>query len=255
MLERALTYRGEDRELLDQVGRVRTKALKRALAKAGKLGDHDQADRIEGQLRDHEVSELRRRITIHPGDAGLRLELGQALHRSGTTTGPPRSSRRPSRTPGGPSRPGSPWPAASRPRASGTCRGGVPKASTAAPRTTSALGGSCIVSPRFRKRQATSTGPGPLHPDLRGRCELPGRGPEDGAAALAAAFSGLARAPHGGSIARTRSRPARPEDERVELSPAPRKPALTTTSKARASKSTRLEQRTTCRTRSKPRSA
>jgi len=87
VLERALTYRGEDRELLDQVGRVRTKALKRALAKAGKRGDHDDADRIEGQLRDHEVSELRRRITIHPGDAGLRLELGQALHRSGDHDG------------------------------------------------------------------------------------------------------------------------------------------------------------------------
>ena len=87
VLERALTYRGEDRELLDQVGRVRTKALKRALAKAGKRGDHDRADRIEGQLRDHEVSELRRRITIHPGDAGLRLELGQALHRSGDHDG------------------------------------------------------------------------------------------------------------------------------------------------------------------------
>lgn len=87
LLERALTYRPDDREILDEVGRVRTKALKRALARAGKRGDHEGADRIEAELLEHEAGELRRRIAVHPGDAGLRLELGQALFRAGDHDG------------------------------------------------------------------------------------------------------------------------------------------------------------------------
>lgn len=82
VLERALSYRKGDRDLEERVGKVRGKALKRALAKAGKAGDHEKADRIEAQIRDHELAELRRRLTIHPGDAGLRLQLGQALLRT-----------------------------------------------------------------------------------------------------------------------------------------------------------------------------
>ncbi|MEM8711468.1 MAG: tetratricopeptide repeat protein, partial [Planctomycetota bacterium] len=79
VLERALSYRKGDRELEDRVGKVKTKALKRALAKADKAGNQEKADKIEARIQDHEVSELRRRLAIHPGDGGLRLELGQIL--------------------------------------------------------------------------------------------------------------------------------------------------------------------------------
>ncbi|WP_419190671.1 tetratricopeptide repeat protein [Saltatorellus ferox] len=79
VLERALTYRQGDRDLEERVGKTRTKALKRALAKAGKDGNQEKADKIEARLQAHEVAEIRRRLAIHPGDAGLRLELGQIL--------------------------------------------------------------------------------------------------------------------------------------------------------------------------------
>ena len=79
LLERAQSHRKGDRELEDRVGKTRTKALKRALAKAGKAGNQEKADKIEVRLQEHEVAEIRRRLGIHPGDAGLRLELGQIL--------------------------------------------------------------------------------------------------------------------------------------------------------------------------------
>ncbi len=87
VLERALSYRQGDRELEERVGTTRTKALKRALAQAGKAGQSEKADRVEAQLMAHEVDELKRRLRIHPGDAGLRLELGQSLLRQGDTDG------------------------------------------------------------------------------------------------------------------------------------------------------------------------
>ena len=79
VLERALSYRKGDRELEERIGKIRTKALKRALARADKAGNQEKADKIEARLQEHEVSELRRRLAIHPGDAALRLELGQIL--------------------------------------------------------------------------------------------------------------------------------------------------------------------------------
>ena len=83
VLTRASSYRKDDRELQERVGRVKGKALKRALAKAGKAGDQAKADKIEAELLVHESDELKRRIAIHPGDATLRLELGQVLFRTG----------------------------------------------------------------------------------------------------------------------------------------------------------------------------
>ncbi len=83
VLERALSYRKGDRDLEERVGTMRGKALKRALAKADKLGDQEKADRIETKLRAHEVAEIQRRLAIHPGDAALRVQLGQELLRQG----------------------------------------------------------------------------------------------------------------------------------------------------------------------------
>lgn len=87
VLARALSYRKDDRVLQERVGKVGTKALKRSLARADKAGDQEKANRLEHQLQEHEADELRRRIVIHPGDASLRLELGQALFRKGDHDG------------------------------------------------------------------------------------------------------------------------------------------------------------------------
>ena len=87
VLERALSYRKGDPDLEERVGAMRGKSLKRALARAGKDGDQEKADKIEGQLRQHEIGELRRRLTIHPGDAALRLQLGRELLQDGDHDG------------------------------------------------------------------------------------------------------------------------------------------------------------------------
>jgi len=87
VLERALTYAKDDAALQDHLGRVRGKALKRALAQADKAGDSEKADALERDLLAHEAAELRRRLGIHPGDTGLRYELGQALARQGDHDG------------------------------------------------------------------------------------------------------------------------------------------------------------------------
>lgn len=87
VLERAVTYAKDDASLQDHLGRVRGKALKRALAKAGKDGDAEKADAVERDLLAHEAAELRRRLGIHPGDTSLRYELGLALARAGDHDG------------------------------------------------------------------------------------------------------------------------------------------------------------------------
>lgn len=87
VLERALSYAKGDERLLDEVGRVRTKALKRRLAKAGKAGDAEKADRLEAEILDHEAAELRRRLRVHPGDTALRYDLGQVLLKAGEFDG------------------------------------------------------------------------------------------------------------------------------------------------------------------------
>ncbi|MEL6428690.1 MAG: tetratricopeptide repeat protein [Planctomycetota bacterium] len=87
VLERAASFSKDDPNVLEALGRARGKALKRALARAGKLGDAEEADRIEAKIVVHEVDEFRRRIAIHPGDTGLRYELGLRLGKQGDHDG------------------------------------------------------------------------------------------------------------------------------------------------------------------------
>lgn len=79
LAERALQYRKDSFELACRVGDLRSKALKKRIAKADKEGDAAAASQLEGELVDLEVDDFRRRVGIHPTDAALRFQLGKRL--------------------------------------------------------------------------------------------------------------------------------------------------------------------------------
>ncbi len=79
LVQRALSYRKGSTDLAERLGRLQVKGLKKAIARADKAGDEQEADRLEEQLRELELVETRRRLELTPGDAALRLSLGRAL--------------------------------------------------------------------------------------------------------------------------------------------------------------------------------
>jgi tetratricopeptide (TPR) repeat protein len=83
MVERALQYRRDSFDLVCRVGDLKSKVLKRRLAKADSAGDAAGASEVEEELQAFEVEDCRRRVEMHPGDAGLRLKLGKRLMRVG----------------------------------------------------------------------------------------------------------------------------------------------------------------------------
>ncbi len=83
MAERALQYRKDSFDLACRVGDLRSKALKKRIAKADKEGDAAAAERLESELADLEVEDYRRRVEIHPTDAQLRFQLGKRLMKRG----------------------------------------------------------------------------------------------------------------------------------------------------------------------------
>lgn len=87
MARRAVSYRKDDDELVTRVGKLEVRALKRRLAKADKAGDRELADRLESQLDELELTELRRRAEKRPGDLGLQIELAKLQMRTGDHDG------------------------------------------------------------------------------------------------------------------------------------------------------------------------
>jgi tetratricopeptide (TPR) repeat protein len=83
LAERAQDYRRDSFDLVVQVGNLKSKVLKRELARADREGQADRATELEQELIAHEVQDHRRRSEIRPGDAPLRLGLGKKLIRSG----------------------------------------------------------------------------------------------------------------------------------------------------------------------------
>lgn len=79
--ERALSYRKTDIGLQRKTGELKVKVLKKAIRAADKAGDAVKADKLEGELKQIEVEELRRQILAQPGDSALRLKLGRILAR------------------------------------------------------------------------------------------------------------------------------------------------------------------------------
>ena len=81
MIDRALAQRRDSFDLLCRSGDLRVKQAKKAIAKADKAGDTERASRLERRLLELDVDEFRKRVEMHPGDAGLRLRLGKRLMR------------------------------------------------------------------------------------------------------------------------------------------------------------------------------
>ncbi len=80
-LERALQYKKDSFDLLCRAGDLRSKAFKKAIARADKAGDAAAASRLERELAQHETRDYRQRVDLHPGDAALRLQLAKRLMR------------------------------------------------------------------------------------------------------------------------------------------------------------------------------
>ena len=57
--------------------------MRKKVAQAGKAGDEGRATELEREMWRFEVDDYRTRIEMHPGDAQLRLQLGQRLMRLG----------------------------------------------------------------------------------------------------------------------------------------------------------------------------
>jgi tetratricopeptide (TPR) repeat protein len=83
LVERAQSYRQEDADLAARAGKLRVASLKRRIAKADKLGDTEEADRLEAELGRLELEELRAAVARRPGDGAARLTLGRALLKAG----------------------------------------------------------------------------------------------------------------------------------------------------------------------------
>lgn len=80
-VERAASYKKDSYELICKEGDLRSRILKKELARAGKDGDQEAASTVERQLWEHEAKDYRRRVELHPGDAELRVGLGRRLMR------------------------------------------------------------------------------------------------------------------------------------------------------------------------------
>ncbi len=83
LARRAQTYRKDSPDLDQRVTQLEQKALKKAIARADKTGDQEEADRLEERLRETEVGDLMRRLELAPGDSALRLSLGRTYLRQG----------------------------------------------------------------------------------------------------------------------------------------------------------------------------
>lgn len=81
LAERALSYRHGDFDLQTRVADLRVKVLRLELRAADKAGDRDKADRLERELDELELTDLRRRVEARPSEAPLRLALARRLVR------------------------------------------------------------------------------------------------------------------------------------------------------------------------------
>jgi tetratricopeptide (TPR) repeat protein len=82
-VERAAQYDRNSYEMIDRVGKLKTKVLKKGISRADRDGDASTASRIEEELKSFEVENCERRVALRPSDGALRLELGRLLHRRG----------------------------------------------------------------------------------------------------------------------------------------------------------------------------
>lgn len=82
-VERAAEYDRNSFEMLDRLGKLKSKVLKKRIAHADRDGHSDKASELEEEQKHFEVDNCERRVALRPGDGALRLELGRLLHRRG----------------------------------------------------------------------------------------------------------------------------------------------------------------------------
>jgi tetratricopeptide (TPR) repeat protein len=80
---RAQQYRKDSFELVCKVGDLRSKMMRKRIARADKDGNSELASRLEQELVEVEVEDFQSRVWLHPGDAALRLQLGRRLLKKG----------------------------------------------------------------------------------------------------------------------------------------------------------------------------
>ena len=81
LAERAFSYRRDSVDLAKYVGRLKSKLLKKRIARADKAGDAAEANRLEAELLAFEVEDAQRRVELRPGDSAQRLALAKKLIR------------------------------------------------------------------------------------------------------------------------------------------------------------------------------
>jgi len=83
LVDRALSYRKTSFDLICRAGDLRTKLLKKSIARADKEGQAAEAARLEQELIQAEARDYRQRVDAHPSDLALRVQLGKRLLRAG----------------------------------------------------------------------------------------------------------------------------------------------------------------------------
>jgi len=82
-IERAQSYRKDSYELACQAGDLRSKVMKKEIARAGKAGENERANQLERELWSFEAEDMKKRVALRPSDLSLRLQLGRRLMRTG----------------------------------------------------------------------------------------------------------------------------------------------------------------------------
>lgn len=82
-VERAAEYERDSFTMIERLGALKSKVLKKSISRADKDGDAEKASRLEDELKDFELENCRRRVNLRPGDGALRLELGRLMQRRG----------------------------------------------------------------------------------------------------------------------------------------------------------------------------
>ncbi len=77
LIDRACQYRRDSVELQGRRAKLQEKMLKKQISRADRAGDTQKANQLEAELLDMQVTTLKEQVSMRPGDAGLRIKLGQ----------------------------------------------------------------------------------------------------------------------------------------------------------------------------------
>lgn len=81
LVERAVQYRKDSFDLLQRLGALKEKVLKKQVSQADKAGRTEEASRLEGSLRVFQIANARALVASRPHDAALRVGLARLLVR------------------------------------------------------------------------------------------------------------------------------------------------------------------------------